>query len=95
MMRWIVICLVLTILAAAAPGCSEPDYSGKCVIEKLEGKVVKVNLNFPSRTNSEIAEFEVTDRKTMDRLIENVESLLLDMKEARDQMAVIEPPLEE
>lgn len=65
------------------------DFECRVEVEKVNGSTKTVVINrFPLGVR-------VTDRGNMDRLIATVESVLADLKEAREQFPVIEPPTKE
>lgn len=87
------IATLILALALVTCGCQQqPPFYGKCTIEKIDGKVVSVKLMMPNKHgNQQQAEFNCTTREEMDKLIEGLEGIVLDLKVARDQMPVIEP----
>jgi hypothetical protein len=83
----LLICLGLT-------GCPTQTslYSGKCTIEKVDGVVTEVKVYIPARAGQRDATFRLNKREDLDELIASFESILYDLKLARDQMKVHEPP---
>lgn len=87
-MRRIALAFCLCVLLA---GCQKATYNGTCTIEKADGKVTKVTVELPRPQNGDRSRFQVENRDEMDKLINGLESLVLDLKAARDQMPVVEP----
>lgn len=74
-------------------GCSERPFYGKTTIEKVDGKVVSVRVVLPSGNGDKReTRYDINSRDDMDKLINAMEALLGDLKSARDQMQVVEPP---
>jgi hypothetical protein len=95
LMRRIALVAFAALVLVGITGCSKrPVFFGKCVIEKVDGKVTSVKVVLPSNdNNNEVSTtYKMSDRESMNHLIQGLESLLLDLKIARDQMAVVEPP---
>lgn len=85
--------LALTAALFAVTGCKQQDnYYGTCTIEKVDGRVTTVKIGLPNNHGNTSTTFEVKDRESLDKLITGLESLVLDLKVARDQMKVVEPP---
>ena len=85
--------IALTAAMLALSGCKQPDnYFGTCTIEKVDGRVTTVKIGLPNNHGSTSTTFEVKDRESLDKLIAGLDSLVLDLKIARDQMKVVEPP---
>lgn len=86
------IAAVACLLVLCGCNANKQPYYGKCTIEKVDGKVVSVKVSMPNRHGTDQnASFEMSDRADMDKLITGLESLLLDLKMARDSMPVVEP----
>lgn len=85
---WIFLVLVLF------TGCdldSDNNFKkGSCTVVKVDGKVTHVKVTLPRHRFQGNDEFDVKDRTEMDSLIEFLESSVLDLKEARDQMPIVE-----
>lgn len=79
-------------LCALLTGCQQATYNGTCTVQKSDGKVTKVTVELPRPANRDRSIFQVENRQDMDKLITGLESLVLDLKAARDQMPVVEPP---
>lgn len=86
------IAFVLCCLCCLLAGCQQATYNGTCTIKKADGKATKVTVELPRPANRDRSIFQVENRQDMDKLINGLESLLLDLKSARDQMPVQEPP---
>lgn len=82
--------LVLCLCALLA-GCQQANYNGSCTIHQVDGRVAKVVVELPRPANRDRSIFEVENREQMDKLISGLESLVLDLKAARDKMPVQEP----
>ena len=80
--------LCLCVLLA---GCQQATYNGICTVEQVDGKVTNVKVELPRPANSDRNAFQVKSREDMDKLIAGLESLVLDLKAARDRMPVTEP----
>jgi hypothetical protein len=80
----------IALLLCLLVGCDKPDFGGRCTIEKSDGVVTSVKVNMPHHPSGRHFEFTCTKRKEMDKLIDGLESLILDLKAARDRMPVIE-----
>lgn len=80
-------------VCAMLTGCpSSQPYYGKVTIEKVDGKVTSVKVVLPNKVGNREANFTLQSREELDTMIGGLESLLLDLKSARDQMQVKEPP---
>lgn len=77
--------------AACLTGCAQPDHAGKCVVEKSDGQVRSVQVKFPHTAGTE-ANVTIKDREAMDKVIHGLEAIVAELKAARDQMPVQEPP---
>ena len=81
------ICLVLL------TGCNtRKQYHGKCTIEKVDGVVTRVKVYWPERAGQREADFTLENKEDLDKLIFGLDSVLQDLKLARDQMKNVEPP---
>lgn len=90
-MRWIVLAFLVCVF-----GCDNGPlrYNGQCRVEKLNGKVSEVEITVKNANTGDRVVFRGRNRDDMDDLITGLESLLEDAKLARDEMDVVEPPLE-
>ncbi len=81
------------IVGMCLSGCSPaPVYYGKSTVERIDGKVTSVKVVLPRVGGEQMsATYQLSDRESLDKLIQGLDSLLLDLKMARDQMPVIEP----
>ena len=69
-------------------GCPPvPNYEGSVKVEITNGKVDKVELSI-NRNSMTFA-----NREQLSTFIDHMESLLADLRNARDQMPALEPPL--
>ena len=75
-------------------GCDKPNYNGICDISKKDGKVTSMVVTLPSNGRVDVTRIVINNREDADKLVEGLESLALDVKLARDQMAVEEPKQE-
>lgn len=75
-------------------GCKYEPFYGRCTIEKVNGKVISVKVILPNKGGNANAVFECNNRDEMDKIINSLDSILLDLKAAREQMPVVEPPPE-
>lgn len=75
-------------------GCDKPSYNGVCDITKKDGKVTSMVVTLPYNGRIEVTRIVINNREDADKLVEGLESLALDVKLARDQMAVEEPKQE-
>jgi hypothetical protein len=75
-------------------GCDKPSYNGICEITKKDGKVTSMVVTLPRSGQTDVTIIVINNREDADKLVEGLESLALDVKLARDQMAVEEPKLE-
>lgn len=79
----------LAVLMVCLGGCDEPipqDFSGSVVVNRVNGNVISIDITLPTSSGS----LEVTGRDNADRLIRQIESILVDLKSARDQFPVKE-----
>lgn len=79
--------MLLVICAAAIMticGCAQPTFTGSLKINKTNGTVTSVEVQFPSSS------YTLRDRQAASRLIDQIESTLADLKTARDSMPVDE-----
>jgi hypothetical protein len=88
------IILILCIVFVAVNGCDKPSYNGICDITKKDGKVTSMVVTLPRSGQTDVTRIVINNREDADKLVEGLESLALDVKMARDQMAVEEPKLE-
>lgn len=85
-MRWIALMLLVI------TGCEAPsNYSGSTKIEQTDGRTTRVSIVLPRPKGQTSNSFHIEKREEMDKLIGGLESLLLDLKQIRDRMPVIEP----
>jgi hypothetical protein len=86
--------ILVLVICISLFGCDKKQpYTGKCTIEKVDGQVTSVKVVLPNKSGADqTATFDMSTREDMTKLINGLESLLLDLKQARDQMPVVEPP---
>jgi len=88
--------LASLILLALCCGCQErKGFELKCTTEKIDGVVTSVKVTIPNNRSSEQANFYISSREDMDKLISSLESLLNDLKQTREQMPIIEQQKQE
>ena len=90
--------LMQFIIAIVLVGCSSPpvepesqiaDYGCLVQVEKINGVAKTVTIRFPGGGN-----IYVSDRPNMDQLIVAIESVLVDLKEVKEQFPIVEPLIE-
>ena len=83
----------MTVVMLSTGCATKEEFHGKCTTEKVDGKVVSVKVTFPKENGgSEMsATYKISDRQAMDNLIASLDSILIDLKAARDQMPIVEP----
>jgi hypothetical protein len=88
-----IFCLMVIGFGFMTFGCTPPkrDFIGKSTVERVDGVVTNVRVVLPGKSSEQTAEFNLQSREQLNQLIDSLESLALDLKNARDQMAVIEP----
>lgn len=91
-MRRIALGLVLASGLLGLAGCEKRNYTGKTTIEKVDGRVVSVKVVLPNHGHESESTYNIQSREELDRFINGLESLTADLKAARDQMPVVEPP---
>lgn len=77
-------------------GCQNKKvFDSKCTTEKIDGVVTSVKVIIPNNRTTEQANFYISSREDMDKLISSLESLLNDLKQTREQMPIIEQQKQE
>lgn len=79
-------CFVLLVFVGA---CNTPkqQFTGSLKVYKTNGEVTRIEFDPPSN-------FIISNREDVDSVIAEMESLLVDLKYARDSMTVVEPVVE-
>jgi hypothetical protein len=96
-MRWIAISLLL--LLAGCPINPDPQkysYSGTVTVTKVDGEVSLVEIKFPdynNKGNNKPWALQVCKREDLEKLIKNLDLMIADLKNASEQMKVVEPPI--
>jgi hypothetical protein len=89
----------LWVLSLFLSGCEvghrNPYEGSVTVVTRTGGHVFTMDVFFPPNNHSENNKdsFRITKRGQADKLIEGLQSMVMDLKSARDEMAVEEPPL--
>lgn len=94
---WILPLLLLLGCDLDLPQALDPNEFLKAeqTTHKVDGKVVKIEVTLPRRRSSQSRhEVEFTSREDVERYIAEIESMLIDLKEAQEQMVVHEPTLD-
>jgi hypothetical protein len=86
------IAFLVLIVGLCVGGCTQNGYVAKSTVEKVDGRVVSVKVALPNHGHQTEATYTISDRADMDRLIAGLEILVVELKSARDQMPVQEPP---
>lgn len=74
------------VLLICVGACNTPkqEFTGSLKIYKTNGQVTRIEFNPPNN-------FIINNREDVDSVIAEMESLLVDLKYARDSMTVVEP----
>lgn len=97
-MRWIAIFLLLCLVGCIPKNSQVSNYKGIVTVTKVNGEVALVEMRFPEynyrQTDNSPWVLQVRERNDLDKVITNVEAMIVELKEAREQMKVVEPPIE-
>lgn len=70
------------------------NYDTTCTIVKDNGVIKSVKVKLPRGYSSEDGAITINDRDQIDKLIDSLDSLLIELKEARNQIVVVEPEIQ-
>lgn len=75
-------------------GCDEhrDGFSFSCDMQKVDGKVISLSVTMPYE-RMKPNPLTLDSRENVQKLIDSLESLILDLELARDQMSVKEPEI--
>ena len=93
-MNRIMMIVVATSLCLCVAGCDQNgiDYTTTCDMKKVDGKAVTVTVTLPHPSQNQPATLVLNNREQVQKMIDALESLKVDLELARDQMPTTEPP---
>lgn len=87
-------CLVLLAIVQGCGPAPPDDYTGHVTTIKINGVIETVEVQLPFESSRQTRVMELNTREEVDRLVESLKSIIVDLEFARDQMPYIEPPIE-
>jgi len=85
--------IVIVCLCLCLTGCEigVVDYTTTCDIKKVDGKADVVTVTLPHPKDTQSTELSLTNRQEVQKMIDALESLKLDLELVIDQMPFPEP----